>query len=138
MTLIQNDTVSAAKMDGYFYQGTWKELDISFAPTHFSHSGDIDKISVDAKSINKKATLTGLSENVHFGAASLDLEAQLSLLMTIPEVDGNLYFRDETTIWQGKQANYNNDRVVFYTDDYRATDFIAYVRILLSRLGAVC
>ncbi|KAF9461782.1 hypothetical protein BDZ94DRAFT_1262983, partial [Collybia nuda] len=38
-----------------------------------------------------------------------------------------LYFKDINTIHTGGFVNYNNDRLVFYYDAYRGTDFTAYV-----------
>jgi hypothetical protein len=57
--------------------------------------------------------------------------------MTAPAVHGNLFFREEAAILSGKYANYKNDRVVFYQDDYVVKDFTAYVCISLFRLGVV-
>ncbi|KAF8637480.1 hypothetical protein AX16_010808 [Volvariella volvacea WC 439] len=47
-------------------------------------------------------------------------------------VDGNLYFKDIAKLQFGKFANYNNDRIVTYENDYSGRDFIAYVCSLES------
>ncbi|KAJ7105973.1 hypothetical protein C8R44DRAFT_987537 [Mycena epipterygia] len=106
-----NNTVSATGMDGYTYYGNWKVLDISSATTEFKKYVDMDWISVSAESVSEKATIAlpqGLLDKMTF------------------VVRGNLFFRQDTTISEGIKANYNNDRVVFYHDDYTAKDFTAY------------
>jgi hypothetical protein len=46
-------------------------------------------------------------------------------------VKGNLYFKDLATLGNGNYASWNDDRVVFYNDNWAGKDFTAYVRIFL-------
>ena len=48
--------------------------------------------------------------------------------MRAADVDGNLYFKKLSDLSSGVYANYNDDRIVFYKDDWTGTDFVAYVR----------
>ncbi|KAF9263146.1 hypothetical protein L218DRAFT_944682 [Marasmius fiardii PR-910] len=41
-------------------------------------------------------------------------------------VNGMLHFKDFNTVAKGYYANYNNDRIVFYENDYTGTDFVAF------------
>lgn len=49
--------------------------------------------------------------------------------MLVVAVQGNLYFRNFTTLKQSAYANYDNDRIVFYSNDYTGRDFTAYVSL---------
>ncbi|KAJ7842513.1 hypothetical protein B0H13DRAFT_2098677 [Mycena leptocephala] len=42
-------------------------------------------------------------------------------------VPGYLHFKKFKTLKDGKYANYNNDRVVFYANDWTGTDFVGFV-----------
>lgn len=39
-----------------------------------------------------------------------------------------LYYRNVASIDRGTWANYNDDRIVFYENDYTGRDFAAFVR----------
>ncbi|KAF9263143.1 hypothetical protein L218DRAFT_944679 [Marasmius fiardii PR-910] len=41
-------------------------------------------------------------------------------------VNGILHYKHFNTVAKGRFANYNNDRIVFYEDDYTSTDFVAF------------
>ncbi|KAF9257886.1 hypothetical protein L218DRAFT_948825 [Marasmius fiardii PR-910] len=41
-------------------------------------------------------------------------------------VNGMLHFKDFNTVAKGHYANYNNDRIVFYENDWTGTDFVAF------------
>ncbi|KAJ7116247.1 hypothetical protein C8R43DRAFT_1137924 [Mycena crocata] len=106
-----NNTVVAAGMNGYTHTGKWQALNISSVTTEFKKYGDMSFVSVEANSIHKEGTITlptGLMGGVTF------------------VVRGNLYFKNSLAISLGKHANYNNDRVVFYSKDWAAKDFTAY------------
>jgi hypothetical protein len=51
-------------------------------------------------------------------------------------VKGNLYFKDIAKLGDGIYASWNDDRVVFYHNDWVGTDSTAYVRILLPVIQA--
>lgn len=42
------------------------------------------------------------------------------------DVKGNLFFKNIRTLAKGVYASYNNDRIVFYENDYSGKDFVAY------------
>lgn len=46
----------------------------------------------------------------------------------VKEVNGNFFFKDINTIKDGQFASYNDDRIVFYRNDWSGTDFTGYVR----------
>ncbi|KAJ7655521.1 hypothetical protein B0H17DRAFT_1338044 [Mycena rosella] len=108
-----HDTVAAAGMDGYTFHGTWSNLDTVTATTVFTKFGDSQKIFVASGDLPEKATIT-LPDNVLDGVNYGD------------GVRGKLVYRKETDLTLGIQANYNSDRVVFYNNDWNATDFTAY------------
>ncbi|KAJ7137617.1 hypothetical protein C8R43DRAFT_1019895 [Mycena crocata] len=107
-----NKTVAATGMDKYTNSGKWYPLDISTVVTTFTKYGDMSWVSVAGESV---AAVKG----------TIDLPKGLLQGDTFV-VHGNLTFREETSIRKGKYANYNNDRVVFYTSDYVAKDFTSY------------
>ena len=50
------------------------------------------------------------------------------------DTKGTLFFKKlaDLTSTKAKFASYNNDRIIFYEDDYTGKDFVAYVGFSLS------
>jgi len=96
-------------------QGEWK------ANTTNNHVGAIirkagqsDTVSLDASgSIGKQATIAGNEMTAYLKAASLD-------------VAGTLFYKTLPILPNAKFVNYNNDRIVFYDNDYNGKDFNAF------------
>lgn len=57
----------------------------------------------------------------------------LSANTVVKGTKGTLYFKKVADLnsTKGKYASYNNDRIVFYENDYTGKDFVAYVRSIL-------
>ncbi len=51
----------------------------------------------------------------------------LSANIQATDVKGTLFFKKISDLSKGKYASYNNDRIVFYENDYTGKDFVAYV-----------
>jgi hypothetical protein len=43
------------------------------------------------------------------------------------DVVGTFYYKDIELVKTGKFTNYNNDRIVFYSNDYSGDDFTGFV-----------
>ncbi|KAJ7826435.1 hypothetical protein B0H13DRAFT_2290513 [Mycena leptocephala] len=99
---------------GLTKKGDWKDLDIGCATAAISKPAGTAEITVTANSIHKKATIK---------CNSMD---DATLIAQVIDVKGNLYFKDTSQIDTGVFANWNNDRVVFYSDNMYAKDFTAY------------
>jgi len=93
--------------------GEWDDLNIGSANAAVYKRNAESDITLTADSISKKATLT-LAESV---AKNFSVD-----------VKGTLFFKklSDVTSAKAKYASYNNDRIVFYEDDYTGTDFVAY------------
>jgi len=102
-------TVDAASLNGSVRDGNWTSLNIGTANATIYKRTAEAKITLTADSISKKATLT---YSGHFDV----------------DVKGTLFFKKlaDVTSTKAKFASYNNDRIVFYENDYSGKDFIAY------------
>ncbi|KAJ7478432.1 hypothetical protein FB451DRAFT_1241994 [Mycena latifolia] len=106
------NTVGATGMDGYTYTGKWVDLNICCATAAIRKVGDMTTITVTAETVHHTATIEDSKKDLK--GKSID-------------VKGNLYFKDSNTIKTGNFANWSKDRVVFYAQEWDATDFTAYV-----------
>ncbi|KAJ7762884.1 hypothetical protein B0H14DRAFT_3895582 [Mycena olivaceomarginata] len=104
-------SIDAMGMDGYTYQGSWSDLDICSATAMIRKYDDETTITVTVGTIHKTATITDTAG--YLQGTSVD-------------VKGNLYFKDLATLGNGTSASWNDDRVVFYNDNWPGTDFTAY------------
>jgi len=94
--------------------GTWRDLNVGSANAVVRKLAATLDITLTADSISKKATLT-LADTV----------ANKNLVV---DVKGTLYFKkvDDLTSTEAGYASYNNDRIVFYEDDFTGKDFAGY------------
>jgi hypothetical protein len=104
-------TVDAASLDGSVRNGKWTSLNIGSANAKVYKKTAEAKITLTADAISKKATMT------YSGSTRFDVD-----------VNGTLFFKKyaDLTSTKAKYASYNNDRIVFYQDDFTGTDFVAY------------
>jgi len=116
--------------------GNWTDLNIGSANATVYKRTRESSITLTADSISTKGTLT-LANNVNvdvgeyfyaFGNIFLSTNIQAT------DVKGTLFFKKISDLSKGKYASYNNDRIVFYENDYTGKDFVAYVCFSLSRI----
>jgi hypothetical protein len=102
-------TVDAAGLNGSVRDGNWTPLNIGTANASIYKRTSEAKITLTADSISKKATMN------YSGRFDVD-------------VKGTLFFKKyvDLTSTKAKFASYNNDRIVFYENDYTGRDFVAY------------
>jgi len=104
-------SVAGAGMDGWTYSGAWKDLNIGCATASIRKYDDSKTITFTVGTIHKTATL--VDSNGVLNGKSV-------------KVNGNFFFKDINTINDGKFASYNDDRIVFYADNWAGTDFTGY------------
>ncbi|KAF5324261.1 hypothetical protein D9619_011234 [Psilocybe cf. subviscida] len=105
------DAVNAAGMSSYSAKGNWNHLAIASSYATVKKSSSDQTITINVEPIGKVGTW----------AAPADV-----LKDTGFNIEGTLYFRKLDDIKNGKFANYNNDRIVFYKNDWTGTDFNAF------------
>jgi len=104
-TAVGNDMVD------YASEGSWGKLAIGSTLATVEKESASQTITLYADVIELKAVWTDSSNYLkHKGF----------------NVDGNLYFKKLSDLSSGVYANYNDDRIVFYKDDWTGTDFVAY------------
>jgi hypothetical protein len=123
-------------MNGYTSSGQWNDLKITATPATVKKYDDKAEIYFTVDTIHLKATISDSKDvlkDKSFGAYFLsnifsraDIQAKV--------VEGTFYFKDINTIKNGIYANYNNDRIVFYQNDYTGKDFTGYVSLSSSYL----
>jgi len=104
-------TVDAAGMNGYTYTGNWKGLVIGSSTASVRKYDDSKTMTFKAEPLGKTATITDTQD--YLKDISVD-------------VQGTLWFKNVSDIPKGKYASYNDDRVVFYADNWTGKDFTAY------------
>ncbi|KAJ7890123.1 hypothetical protein B0H14DRAFT_3429184 [Mycena olivaceomarginata] len=104
-------SVAAMGMDGYTFHGSWRDLDICCGTAMIRKYDDETTITVTVGTIHKTATIKDTAG--YLQGKSVD-------------VKGNLYFKDIAKLGDGIYASWNDDRVVFYYNDWVGTDFTAY------------
>jgi hypothetical protein len=114
--------------------GTWNDLDIGSANASVYKRTTESNITLTAGSISKKATITlpdSVAKNFDVGEYMFLFSQQHLLPANIEakDVKGTLYFKQiwKVTSDQARYASYNDDRIVFYQDDFTGRDFVAYV-----------
>jgi hypothetical protein len=102
-------TVDAAGLNGSVRDGNWTSLNIGTSNASIYKKTSEAKITLTADSISKKATM---NYSGHFDV----------------DVKGTLFFKKyvDLTSTKARFASYNNDRIVFYENDYTGRDFVAY------------
>ncbi|KAF8637483.1 hypothetical protein AX16_010811 [Volvariella volvacea WC 439] len=103
--------VAAASMNNYSSTGSWVKLILGSSIATVEKGSRDPTITLYADAIKKKAI---------WNAGSTQFQPKGFT------VDGNLYFKDYSKLSNAIYANYNNDRIVFYQDDWTGKDFIAY------------
>jgi hypothetical protein len=123
-------------MDGYTSSGKWKDLNIGSATASIRKYDDSTKIKLTIDTIHKTATVTDSNNVLKDKSVRAYLYAPSNIFpranIQAKEVSGNFFFKDINTINDGKYASYNDDRIVFYKDDYLGRDFTGYVRLSSS------
>jgi len=103
--------VTAADMDGYSSDGNWNDLKIGSTTASITKRDDQEHIKCTFDTIHMSATIT------------IGYETLYGILFN---VSGNFFFKDINKIKDGVFASYNEDRVVFYSDNNYGTDFTGY------------
>jgi len=103
--------------------GDWKDLQIGSSYGTVTRSDSSTTVTFTFPVIKKKATITlgVITTDSEGNDYASDFENQTTI-----DVKGSLSFRSLDTLADGKYASWAEDRVVFYKDDYRGTDFTAY------------
>jgi hypothetical protein len=107
-------SVDAAGMNNYTNNGRpgkWNPLELGAVNATIYKKSDEHLITVTIASIHKKVTITN-NENFLRGKRV--------------SVDGILHFKDINTLSTGIFANWNDDRVVFFNNDYSGNDFVGF------------
>lgn len=123
--------------------GKWSDLNIGSTNATVYKKTTECNVTLTTDSISKKATLTlpKSCANFHVGECMFLCSQQhlLSANVQAKDVKGTLYFKklSDVNSSKAKFASYNNDRIVFYADDYTGKNFAAYVCFfsLLHRLN---
>jgi hypothetical protein len=120
-------------MDGWTYSGAWKDLNIGCATASIRKYDDSKTITFTVGTIHKTATLVDSNGVLNGKSVSAYFHVLSNILsranIQAKEVNGNFFFKDINTINDGKFASYNDDRIVFYADNWAGTDFTGYVRL---------
>ncbi|KAI9433535.1 hypothetical protein H4582DRAFT_986568 [Lactarius indigo] len=91
--------------------GNWTDIDSGSANVSIYKKTSEAKITLTAGAISQKVTLTLASTvNKYFDV----------------DVKGTLHFKKLSDLTKGKFASYNDDRIVFYENDYSGKDFVGY------------
>jgi len=114
----------ASKLDKYSSNtGEWKDLEIGSSTCKVQKTSDVKTITFTLTAIKKKATIT-----LGVVTKSPDTGETYSTSISQATVDakGTIWYRDAASLVKGKYASYQQDRVVFYENDYTARDFTGY------------
>jgi hypothetical protein len=132
----QAGAVTVAGMNHYSSEGNWGELKMNTASASVKKDKDkrtitliIDQNHITATITDKNNVLKGIKFGAYFHTLSnifsrADIPAK--------DVDGTFYYTDINDVKNGIYANYNNDRIVFYSNDYSGKDFTGYVCLFSS------
>jgi hypothetical protein len=130
-------------MDGYRTSGHWQKLDCTETPatitrqpgSHFvtlildpdhpENFSDFKRavfvLNILGLSVNSLSTFFFLLQNIPVSAKNHATDA----------AEGNFTFKDtHKLVNEGLCANWTGDRIVFYKEDYIATDWVGFVRPL--------
>jgi hypothetical protein len=127
-------------MGNHTSTGSWVTLKSASCYTTIKKSSNSRTVTMTLTSVDKVATWDAGSTNFSpssFGAYSSLIHSfrSKSDYMTAAEVNGYLHYKRLGKLKDAIYANYNNDRVVFYENDWSGKDFVGFVcRQLLSAL----
>ncbi|KAJ7616506.1 hypothetical protein FB45DRAFT_1105695 [Roridomyces roridus] len=111
--------VSAYNMDGYASKGAWVNLDMAMCTAFVRKTSTEDKITLTVDALNGMTAVWYDGKTVGGGQGkTLDGKSIA--------VSGNLSFKKLRDLKKGIFAKYNNDHIVFYSNDWISTDFTAY------------
>ncbi|KAJ7142017.1 hypothetical protein C8R43DRAFT_1199900 [Mycena crocata] len=102
---------SAADMQNYSSTGNWVALEATSTYTTIEKKSNSRTVTVNMPSADKVATWDAGSTN--FNPSSFS-------------VTGHIHYKKLSKLKDAKYANYNNDRVVFYENDWTGRDFVAF------------
>jgi len=105
------DAVNAAGMSNHSATGSWQRLSVSSTLATMKKTSSSQTLTVNLESDGKVGTWTlpsNVLKNVGF------------------EIDGTFYYKKLSDIGKGIWANYNDDRVVFYENDWTGRDFTSF------------
>ncbi|KAJ7616078.1 hypothetical protein FB45DRAFT_1107144 [Roridomyces roridus] len=111
--------VSAYNMDGYAAKGAWLDLDLAVCTAFVRKTSTEDKITLTVDALNG-LTAVWYDDKTVGGGPRKTLEGK-SIAVT-----GNLSFKKLRDLKKGIFAKYNNDHIVFYSNDWVSKDFTAY------------
>ncbi|KAF8958720.1 hypothetical protein BDZ97DRAFT_2061581 [Flammula alnicola] len=111
--------VAGASMANYSSTGSWPKLILGSSIATVEKESANQTITIYADAIGKVGVWTAPSGVLNHKGFT---------------VTGNLYFKNIGQVGNGIYANYNDDRIVFYQDDWTGTDFTAYFIPLESEL----
>ncbi|KAF8961923.1 hypothetical protein BDZ97DRAFT_2026686 [Flammula alnicola] len=115
--------VAGADMVNYSSMtGGWDKLELGSSIATVEKESANQKITIYANAIGKVGVWTAPSDVLkHKGFT----------------VTGNLYFKDIAQVGNAIYVNYNDDRIVFYQDDWTGTNFTAYLCVDITTLTIV-
>ncbi|KAJ7480583.1 hypothetical protein FB451DRAFT_1365067 [Mycena latifolia] len=102
---------TAADMGNHTNTGSWITLKTAWCYTTIEKQAYSRTVTVTLASVDKVATWDA-------GSASFNPSSF--------RVQGHLHYKRFNKLKDAKFANYNNDRVVFYENDYTGRDFVAF------------
>jgi hypothetical protein len=121
----QAGAVTGAGMNHYNREGSWGELKMNTASALVKKDKDKRTITLAIDQNHITATITdknNVLKGIKFGAYLSNIFARADI--QAKDVEGTFHY---TNINDVKNANYNNDRIVFYGSDYSGKDFTGYV-----------
>ncbi|KAF9254553.1 hypothetical protein L218DRAFT_1009557, partial [Marasmius fiardii PR-910] len=110
------ETVNGASMNNYQRSGKWQNLALGSVTATVKKLDDQRTIYITVVPLGKKAQWQDKDR----------VTGQEALHGKAVNVNGMLHFKDFNTVTKGYYANYNNDRIVFYENDYTSRDFVAF------------
>jgi hypothetical protein len=121
--------VTAAGMDGYIGTGKWIPLKMNTSPAVVKKYNDSRTITFDVQQTDvPTATITDSKDVLKSKAVGAYFSNIFSRAdIQAKDVVGTFYYKAINDVKLGKYANYNNDRVVFYMNDYTGKDFTGFV-----------
>ncbi|KAF9263147.1 hypothetical protein L218DRAFT_944683 [Marasmius fiardii PR-910] len=103
-------------MNNFQRSGKWQNLALGSVTATVKKLDDQRTIYITVAPLGKKAQWQDKDK----------VTGQEALHGKAVNVNGMLHFKDFNTVAKGYYANYNNDRIVFYENDYTGTDFVAF------------
>jgi hypothetical protein len=128
----QLGAVASAGMDGYSSSGNWRDLKLSTSPAKVTKDRNTQTIivAIDQRDV-PTATITDSMNVLNDKVVGAYFHALGNIFscadIRAKDVVGTFYYKEIGLVNTGKYANYNNDRIVFYSNDYSGDDFTGFV-----------